>query len=78
MIPQRILHFGIHIGKQNKEVFGLNEKRLAEKSRKYYEGKEIMVGIDDYDNTACPIIISTPIVIDACFKSKGPNYNPYN
>jgi integrase len=32
--------------KQNKEVFGLNEKRLAEKSRKYYEGEEIIDAVN--------------------------------
>tara|TARA_R110002126_G_scaffold142243_1_gene287788 strand:- start:38 stop:1276 length:1239 start_codon:yes stop_codon:yes gene_type:complete len=32
--------------KQNKEVFGLNEKRLAEKSRKYYEGKEVIDAVN--------------------------------
>lgn len=32
--------------KQNKEVFGLNEKRLAEKSRKYYEGEEVIDAVN--------------------------------
>ena len=32
--------------KQNKKVFGLNEKRLAEKSRKYYEGEEIIDAVN--------------------------------
>tara|TARA_B110000902_G_scaffold241102_1_gene291172 strand:- start:313 stop:1551 length:1239 start_codon:yes stop_codon:yes gene_type:complete len=32
--------------KQNKAFFGLNEKRLAEKSRKYYEGEEIIDAVN--------------------------------
>jgi len=32
--------------RQNKEIFGLNEKRLAEKSRKYYEGEEVIDAVN--------------------------------